>query len=329
MTSERKNYASMARSKNLSYGEVYIKKDEANGLLHDCENTLISLIKNAATKENQGFLIIDFTLFAKQFSEHIPDVTYDYNGVDKRVTKGFSAGFIIWSNGSIAIPFNFNLWLRKKDAGDLYKKKTDLTKELIKLAQKSGIPFAEIKLDGAFASQEMLIFLKTEGINCTLRMPANRVISTEQFTNQLSKHPELKLRRNEKYKTVFASYKGVFYYFTAHKRKGQKNTKEVVYIISDVTRSAKGHIESYGKRWPGEKVFRTGKQHLGFTNCQSTNATKQRLHIFLVMISYAILGFIKIYKKKKSIEEVLHLIRRQKMTRELLVYLDLEATFMN
>jgi hypothetical protein len=329
MTPGRKNYASMATSNDLSYTKAYIKKKDVPDFLNESIKFLHSLIKRLATKENQGYLIVDFSLLAKQFSEHIPGVTYDYDGVSKRTAKGFSPGFVFWSNGQITIPFDFTLWHRKKDAGDLYKKKTDLTKELILLARENDIPFTEVKLDGAFASIEMLKFLIQEQIHFTIRIPSNRVISTEKHTAQLAEHVELKLSRNQRYKTIYACYKGVFCYFTAHKRNGKNGTKEVVFIVSDLERLAKKHVEAYDERWPGEKYFRTGKQHLGLSQCQSTDAEKQRLHICLVMVSYAVLGLKRIDKRENSIEKVLHPIRRQKSAKELLAYLDLEETFMN
>lgn len=329
MTPGRKNYASMAAANNISYGKSFIKKNDVTDFLYESEKYLRELIKNLATKEKPGYLIVDFSLLLKQFSKYIPGVTYDYDGVGKRVSKGFSPGFIFWSNGEITIPFDFILWHRKKDAGDLYKKKTDLTKELILLARKNDIPFVEVKLDGAFASIEMLKFLIQERIHYTIRIASNRVISTEKNTAQLAEHPELKLSRNQRYKTIYACYKGIFCYFTAHKRNGKNGTKEVVFIVSDLERSAKEHVKSYAERWPGEKYFRTGKQHLGLAHCQSTDAEKQRLHVFLVMISYAVLGLKRIDKREKSIEKVLHPIRSQKSTKELLGYIDLEPTLLN
>jgi hypothetical protein len=329
MTPERKNYASMARSNNLLYQDVYIDKREAEEYLTEAGKFLIELIKDIATEENPGYLLVDFSMLLKQFSEKIPQVTYDYNGVGKVTSKGFSVGFIFWSNGKITIPFDFGLWLRKKDAGDVYKKKTEITIELINIARANNIPFSEVKLDGAFACVEMLAFLEKEKIRHTMRIPSNRKIETAEGAYKLSEHPALKLKGNEKYKTIVASYKGFTRYFTAHKRKGVRGSSEVVYIISAVeNRSAKEHVEAYDKRWPAEKCFRTGKQHLGLTHCQSTDATKQRLHIFFAMMSYAILERLKNDNKKKSPEQVLHHLRGQKLMDGLRNYTDLKATFM-
>ncbi len=329
VSKERKNYASMARENNLSYKKIYISNKDINVYSEECVLFLHEIIKNNSTKENPGYIIVDFTLLEKHFSEHISGVTYDYDGSRKRVEKGFSTGFIVWSNGKIVIPFDYTLWLRKKDAGELYKKKTELVIELILAAKKHGIPFKEVRLDGAFASVEMLSFIEQQGMLITARIPSNRVIEADGEKNQLSKHSLLQMKGNEKYKTIQGSYKGHNLFFTAHKLNATGDKKEVVFIVSNVIRTAKEHVQAYSKRWPPEKYFRSGKQYIGLTHCQSINADKQRFHLFSVMVAYAILQCIKYDKKKQSVEEVIHDIRRRKDMSEISKYIDLEQTIMS
>jgi hypothetical protein len=73
----------------------------------------------------------------------------------------------------------------------------------------------------------------------------------------------------------------------------------------------KQHILAYEYRWPIEKFFRTAKQHLGIQDCQSTFIKKQRAHIFATFLAFIELEVQKIYKKKKSPEQVLKVIRDQ------------------
>lgn len=329
MGTERKNYTAIARSTGVKYHKVYIRKEDAEEYIEESVKFLHLTIKNRASQAKKCFLILDFTLLRKHFSKHIPLVTYDHDGVEKRVNKGFSAAFTFWSDGKVTIPFDFSLWLRKKDAGELYIKKNDVIKKLIKLAQQYGIPFDEVRLDGAFATEDMIKFLIDEGIHFTMRMPKNRVVKSDDEEYQLMNHPKLKMLRNEKFKTISASYKSCPLFFTAQKRTGNNNTKETVFIVSDLQRSAKEHVKAYEKRWPGEKFNRTSKQSLGISHCQSTNHDKQRLHIFVVMTSYTVLQLIQIDQHKQSVEEILHGIRRQKNIDILFRYLDLERTFMN
>ncbi len=71
-------------------------------------------------------------------------------------------------------------------------------------------------------------------------------------------------------------------------------------------RIAKNHVKYYNQRWCVEKFIRTAKQHLGLGDCQSTSVKKQQAHIYLVMYAYAILEINRNYKRKKSVESVLH-----------------------
>ena len=329
MSKERKNYASMARENNIPYRQVYIEKEDAENYTKECMQYLQELIKSKATKDKPGHLIIDFTLLEKHFAQKIPSITYDYDGTKKRVAKGFSAGFVFWSNDEMTIPFDYALWLRKKDLGELYKKKTEIAQDLILLTQKNEIPIHEVRLDGAFASVDMIKFLIQKEIHFTMRIPANRVIETKTEKNQLAKHSELQMQRNEKFKTIQASYKGFTLYFTAQKRNACNNKKEIVFIVSDIKRTPKEHVEAYNGRWPGEKYFRTAKQHIGLTHCQSTNQNKQQFHIFSIMVAYAVLQCMKIDQQKQSIEEALHPIRRQKIMANFFEYVDLELTIMS
>jgi hypothetical protein len=328
-SSERKNYASMARVNNVSYSKVRLKNNVVEELIAEGSAFLRELIKHLADSTNRGYLIIDFTMLLKRFAQNIPAVTYDRDGGSKRVEKGFSTAFILWSNGEVTIPFNLEFWLRKKDAGELYKKKTEIAKELILLAVQHDIPVEEARLDGAFLSVEMLQFFIEHKVHITVRAHSNRVVVSEQGKYQLCKQPGLQMKGNEKYKTIAASYKGIEgLYFTAHKRKHYGGGTEIVYITSTVVRKPKEHVEAYDGRWPVEKKIRTSKQSLGITHCQSTDIEKQRFHIFCVMIAYAILQLAKADKRKKSVEEVLHVIRREKRYAIVLKYIDLERTLM-
>lgn len=328
-TNGKKNHASMARLNNVSYRDLHIKKNEVNDCIKESEKFLIETVKNLATEENKGFLIADFTFLQKLFAQNIPSITYDYSGTEKRVSKGLSTGFLFWSNGEITVPLNFNFWRRYKDVGELYAKKTDLVKSLILYAKINEIPFQEILLDGAFPSKDMLHFLDNEQVKYTIRIPKNRKITSKEGSYKLSEHPALTLQKNQKYKTVQGEYKGIHAYFTVHKRTGKNNTKETVYIISNVNRPSAQHVAVFAQRWGAEKCFRSMKQYLGLADCQSTDADKQKLHIFMVMISYTVLQLLKSDKKKYSVEAILHLIRFQKKHHFLFDYTHLEQTIMS
>jgi len=326
-TSERKNFSSLARCNNVSYRSIYMTEQEASNCIEYAKEYLVKLICILAAKGNKGRLLIDFTDIAKPFSKHIPDVTYDYSGSSKRVEKGLSLGIAVWSNGMISIPFNFETWLRKKDAGNKYKTKIEIAQVLI-LSARRVIPFSEVMLDGAFASQKMIRFVIELNQKFTMRIPRNRVVNIGNRSFQLRYCPAFLFNKNKKFKTICACYKGFRCYFTANKRKTKNDKFEVVFIVSNVKRTPQEHVVAYKKRWPQEKFHRTAKQKLGLADCQSTYRNKQHAHIFLVMTTYAQLELMKIYKRKKSPEEIVNLFRHQKSPKDFRDLRDLEETFM-
>jgi Transposase DDE domain len=326
LTTERKNYTSMARSCHKTYGEIYVKNDVVPDYIDYNEKMLISIVHKLSSKEVPGKLIIDFTMIVKAYSSQIQNTTYDRDGCLKYVMKGLSIGVAAWTNGTVTIPLTFKNWFRKKDAPETYKKKAIIAQEII-TELRTIIPFDELLLDGDFASFEMLKFYTSNGFKFTVRIPRNRKITTDDGEeSQLQFHSSLQLKKNEKYKTVQASIKGLSLFFTAHKRNGNNNKKEVVFIVSNVNRVPRTCVESYSIRSNVEKFFRTAKQSLGLTDCQSTDAGKQRMHITAVMNAYARLQLVKFYKGKQCVEEIIHILRRQKSTPGFNEYVDLIKT---
>ena len=62
-------------------------------------------------------------------------------------------------------------------------------------------------------------------------------------------------------------------------------------------------------------MFRTFKQKLGVQDCQSNFGQKQRAHIFATFLAFVELEMQKISKKKKSPEEIVKIIRAQRVAK--------------
>ena len=328
LTRGRKNYRSIARKHDITYDLVYATSKEHDQIPF-LQRFLIQTIHNQISKScNQSKIIVDFTLVQKPFASHMSDVTYDRDGVGKRVNKGFSLGFVVWTNGLITIPLDFSYWHRKKDSGDSYKKKSEIVIDLIEKV-KNVIPVNDVLLDGAFATKGIINYLTTSNINYSIRCPRNRVIEKSDGTReQIQQCKELAMKRNQKYKTIKALCLGIPCFITAHKRKGKDNTYEVVYIMSNKCISPKKQVKCYDQRWVAEKFFRTAKQSLGLRDCQSINHNKQALHFYCIMVGYTLLHYQKNYSQKKSIEEVLTVLRYQTTTPKFYRYIDSMLTFM-
>lgn len=126
----------------------------------------------------------------------------------------------------------------------------------------------------------------------------------------LKNHPELKLHRNEREKTVKAELYDETYFFTAYKRKKKGGGWEVVFLVSNMDIPVKEQVAAYNLRWPMEKKIRTTKQKFGAMQCQSRPASKQQAHIMAGFLAYAILNVISNDKEIKSVDALVNFLKK-------------------
>lgn len=311
-STKKKNCSAMSKEIGISNKRLYEVYKKSENYTKQVEQSLINIVKKYSNRSLPSVLIIDPTTIRKWFANDIDSLAYDYDGVIHKSKKCLVPIVAAWTNSKITIPLDFsfwtNSWLTK-----IYKKKTELAQELIVNLRKL-IEFDYVALDGAFASKDMIDFFMKNLINFCMRIARNRVIISEKgIQAQLQNHPELKLKKNECYKTIKGTYKGLNCFFTAHKRYDvNKKSYQIVFIVSSLNISPKEQANAYGIRWNIEKTFRTMKQSLGLNDCQCLSLEKQRIHILSVFLAYAKLEEQKICNKKKSPEEILKEIRPQK-----------------
>jgi len=313
LTQESKNCLSMSRATGFSSKKLYAFYEDAANNYEYIKKALLEKANSHYKKDKINALIIDASMLKKQFSRKIEGVTYDRDGVSSRIERGISFVSAAWTNNKTTIPLNLNFWFNKKSAPiGTYRKKSYISMDLI-LDLKNRLMFDLAILDGGFASIEMINFFECNQLKYLMRIPKNRkVISERGICEQLQKHPELRLIRNQRYKTIKAYYKGTKCYITAHKRVNRKNRREVIYLVSNVKVQPKKQAELYKIRWVIEKSYRTLKQKLGIGHCQATSLEKQRAHILATFFAYACLEEQKYFSKKKSPEAVLADLRTQK-----------------
>ena len=312
LSTKKKNCSSMSQSIGISKKHLYEVYKNSENNAKQIESLLIKMVKKYWKKELPSVLIIDPTHIKKWFAKDIENLAYDYDGVIGRSKQCLVPVIATWTNGKITIPLSLTFWINRTFTQD-YKEKRVLAQELI-LKLKALIPFDYVTMDGEFASEPMLKFLNKHSINYSMRIARNRVVISEDGTkSQLQHHPKLKLKRNERSRTIKGTYKGTRCYFTVHKRYStSRKSCNTVYIVSSLDINSKKQVEAYNIRWNIEKMFRTAKQSLGLCDCQCLNIEKQRTHIFSVFLAYSKLEEQKFFKRKKSPEQILHHLRSQK-----------------
>lgn len=314
LSSGRKNCAAMAQSTTLSQKHLYAFLSEAKTLVKEIEKALIELAKETKSKEVLRALIVDPTTIIKHYAKKMEKICYDRSGCTKHTERCLVPVYIVIADKNVTIPLNLDFWVQEKVVGKRrYKSKAKITQQLIAYVTDKGVSFDFVSLDGAYAVPEMFgFFQQHKDLKFIMRIARNRVIKLADGTRvQLQQCQSLKLKRNEREKTIVAELYGQLYFFTSQKRKKRDNLGwETVFLVSNMDLPAKEQVAAYDLRWPMEKMIRTTKQKFGATQCQAVESAKQQAHIMAGFLTYGILSLIKNDKKQQTVDDLVNFIRK-------------------
>lgn len=319
----RKTCASMARQLSIPVKRMYSSFKNANEKIATIKLDLQMIANNVKIAGEKRVLAIDGTMISKVFAEKIQNIAYDYDGVLRRATQGLSIIVASLLIGGSVFPLEFSFWQNqpkkktnkrskkraKKDPN--HKTKIMLAMQLISTLM-DKVLFDYLAMDGAFASDQMIGFIEEKNLKYTMRIARSRKVEINGTLMKLREHKALRLIRNERCKTAQGNYKGHACFLTVNKRKKKNGKWETVYIISNMSLSAKEQVEAYNRRWPIDKSFRSQKQYLGLTDCQMCSEVKQTFHIFNVFLAYSLATLEKIANGANSVENILNAWRFSK-----------------
>lgn len=298
------------------------KTFESLGLVHGKSgDTIARIIKNnAATtddllkivtqvfKNKRLYLIIDDTLVLKLYSKVIPGTSDNYDSADGKSYRSLCSVAAMITDGHIAIPIDQAIWTALEFAIGTYKKKWEIAQQLIKKIH-NAIPLYVVLADGLYAVAELLQWLVKQNIRFEMRFHANRVINDGQSKGQIKYYKKLRLSGKRPMRTIRADWYGMSLYFTAFRRVTKYDKVIVTYQISNHKCSARVHIRSYEYRWHIEKFFRTAKQHLGLSDCQSRKIDLHEKHLLNVFFTYALLQYERMKNRFKNVESAIKSVK--------------------
>ncbi len=294
-----------------------IKKngDLLRRLLKNPPTTLQEFV--AIAKELFGFrnvyLIIDDVIILKIYSLLIEGTSDNYDPSTGNTGRSLCAVVGLLTDGISALPISHELWTAKEFDAQNYATKVELAQRVIMQI----LPLIKISMllaDGLYATYQMFSWLNAQKINFEMRFHSNRIVDCKGQSHPLKEHPSLRLNKSRERRTVLGSWKGISLYFTALLRWTKKSGSIIVYLVSNLQAEPRQHARFYKYRWHIEKFFRTAKQKLGFSDCQSRKIAIQKNHILNTFVAYAILQLERKRRKLKNPEAALRRIKLKSCT---------------
>lgn len=307
--SERKNCSAMANELGVSHDSVYRALKEIFGSCDAVKNELLDIAMPILCLPGAVFAI-DGVLLCKIFAKELEGLGRHYDTVRHAHTMGYSIMVIGITFAGIFFPIDFVFWFPEELVGDKYIKKDDLLLDLVR-KYRHLIGDRVLTFDGLHSHTEVMKSLIEMKIRFDARMHSNRVVEINGESAQIKEHPALKLNRNKKSVVRQCTWQGMTLQITRSKRKIKTGKVQFLSIISNYVADAKQHVQSYRQRWPIEKFFRTSKQKLGLTDCQSTSIKTQETHIFAVFLAFARMAKEALSNNIESVDECINRLRRK------------------
>jgi hypothetical protein len=286
-TAERKVCTELGKSQSVSHDKMRRILSRGQETIDYVRSMLLDELTKRTANHPKGTFALDDGSILKQYAEKIEGLYRIRDGATGMVANGLATVVIGWSDEDGFLPLDHAFWFAEEIIGkETYQTKQQLAQQLV-LRYETLLKQYGISLDGLYATQDMIRFFNEHEINFTMKMHANRVVEREGVKKQLKHHPALKLYRNSRDKTIKATWHEFQLFITIEKMRNKDGSIAYRYLMSNKERPPKEYISLYWLRWPIEEFFRTGKQKLGFSQCQSTSIEKQKAHIFNVFYAYA------------------------------------------
>jgi hypothetical protein len=273
--------------------------DTVHRLLNPAEISLQqsrSISQTMFGKSRTLFVSIDDTLLKKIYSKLMQGAGMFFDTSIGRQIMAFRLVIAVVTDGKFAIPIDC-AYLYAKELLDQMKDKNfptkdDIAKASVEIALKL---FPSHKLivvaDGLYSSVEFVGWCRRKNIRLEARMHSNRVV--EYKGKRIKIRDLLKIRGIEPKgrqmaRTISVVWHKIDLELTIVRRVDKMGKESIVYQLATYKALPREHVANYKKRWPVEKINRTGKQNLGLQECYSRKLETQRDHVSAVLLAYAL-----------------------------------------
>lgn len=122
-----------------------------------------------------GDLIIDDTI-SHHTGKHMEGAGWHYDASKGKTVWGHQLVTSHYVKRWLSLPLDFRIYVKEEQAGENFKTKLELARELVEQAVKHGIPFSCVVFDTWYLSVEFVDFLEGLGKDWVTRCKSNRIV---------------------------------------------------------------------------------------------------------------------------------------------------------
>ena len=261
---------------------------------------------NARLKElnfEDGVLIVDDTI-AHKTGKSMEGVGIHFDVTEGRYTLGHQLVTTHYARGWVSVPLDFEIYIKRENAGENFKTKLELAKELIQKAVDREVPFSCVVFDAWYFNHDMTSFIEGLEKDWVASCKGNKHILVGGRKIRLSEWAaglQRELLRPMKFKRADGSTRIYYVYEKAVTLAKHRQRVKVFVTYEDLDGEpsffctnrldwGKGKaLRRYAKRWEIDAFYRDAKQNLGLEEYELRKLQGVRRHLTMVFIAHALL----------------------------------------
>jgi len=259
--------------------------------------------------------LIDDSNVTKLYANEIEGVAEHYNSSNGHLEKALCTVTCMITDGKAKFPISHEFWFPKDFDPENHESKIKIAQKLI-LQMFEKLTIDMVVLDGLYATKEMIEWLCCHKIPFEMRFHSNRVIWHNGKKVKIKDIPQLKVSMRRHANTIRAQWNDIDLYFTVVMRINARGRTIITYQVSNVEMSCYQHKYWYDLRWNIEEFFRTAKQSLGLSDCQSRKIERQYAHITHVFLAYIFAELRRLRFRLKNVETAIKSIKEDYLSQQ-------------
>lgn len=303
-------YATATGLSNLLDGQV--SHDQITRFLNQGELTSKDLwqyvkqeIRNHET-EKGGIFIVDDTIEEKNYSKANDTICWHYSHAKGRCIKGINilSGLIRYGDFALPVAFesirknlHFCTLEDKKEKRRSSVTKNELFRDMLKQGIKNKIKFDYVLADNWFAAKKNMEFIHLDlKKKFIFGLKANRLVAISETERKKGQYQNLNSLNLQDQDARIVWLKDLCFPVKVLKRvfKNENGTTGTLYLITnDLDLDSDQIYDVYQKRWRIEEYHKSIKQNASLEKSPTKIPRTQRNHIFLSIIAYCKLEFLR------------------------------------
>ena len=256
-----------------------------------------------------GLLVLDDTI-SHHVGKHMEGAGWHYDVSEGKTVWGHQLVTSHYVRQWLSLPLDFRIYIKEEQAGEDFKTKLELARELVEQAVEHEVPFSCVVFDTWYFDVEFVHFVEGFGKDWVTRCKSNRLVlaggkwtSLSEWARSLpaENFERVVLRGKDGSKAVYRAcaktvrmkgFKGrkLRVVVSYEEEKFGKREDPYFYCTNNLNWETRRIMQTYARRFEIDAFYRDAKQNLGLEEYELRKIRGVSRHLHMILVAHTLLS---------------------------------------